>query len=75
VSRESDEPCPALSMIHQSVDRSCIGCEQGTYGSVYKAKVVGSDRHFVVKVAYPDPDLHEKQHYEMGGKSAASLDE
>ena len=42
---------------------------------MYTAKVVGSDRHFVVKVAYPDPDLHEKQYYEMGGESAASLDE
>jgi hypothetical protein len=70
-----DEQLPAFWKIYQRFDRFCVGCEQGAYGGVYTAKVVGSDRQFVVKVAYPDPELHEEQYYAMGGESAASLDE
>ena len=51
---------------------SCVGCEQGAYGGVYTATVVGSDRQFVVKVAYPDPDLNEEAYLNMGGEPAAS---
>ena len=40
---------------------------QGAYGGVYAAKIHGSAQAVVVKVAYPDPDLHPEQHARDGG--------
>lgn len=40
---------------------------------MYTATVVGSDRQFVVKVAYPDPDLNEEAYLNMGGTDESTI--
>ena len=57
---------PWLIMMSRAV-RWRVLSWQGAYGGVYAAKVHGSAQAIVVKVAYPDADLHPEQHARNGG--------